>query len=304
MYIRKRFVISRLKFVKHNFRKLPGSKVDLKVELSTEEFKKYWDECFNSTLEKVHLKGFRVGQAPKELASQVIDNEKVFHEAANNAIRFSLSEIIQDNNWTVIDRPKITIEKNLPGGEGGLDFKYTADITVFPEIELGDYKTIASNNFQKKEEKEITITSEEVDKALEFLKKSEANLSNFKNDEDLKKSIQDGLLMEKKEHEKEKIRLKILEEIVKDSKIDFPQVMIDRTKERGINDEVAKRDVANYLIIYKIAQIENLNPTEEEINTQIQSYGGQGQKVDNQKLYDYIYGAIQNKKVFDFLEGP
>jgi FKBP-type peptidyl-prolyl cis-trans isomerase (trigger factor) len=292
--------------MKSSFVKKPGSKIELEVELSSDEFKTYWNQVFNNALSKVHLKGFRPGQAPKELAAQTIDKEKVFEEAANDTIRQSLDEIIEENNWSLIDSPKITI-KNETGS-----FKYQAELILFPEIELGDYKKIAKKEFQllTNHRQEVKIEQKEIDNALEFLKKSGANLTNFKDGDTLRKSIGDGLLAEKQNFEKERSRLKILERIAESSKIDVPQVMIDRAKQQSsqlgpdqkITDEKALKDIVNHLMIYKIAQLENLNPTEEELKTQLDYYASRGQKVDNSETYDYIYSITQNRKVFEFLE--
>lgn len=263
--------------MRSNFKKQPGSIIHLEVELTPEEFKVYWQRVYDSAIGKVHIKGFRPGQAPKELAGQALDPEKIFEQAANDAVRFGLNELVEENEWVVIDKPKVTIEGN------GNNFKYVVDLTVFPEVILPDYKKIAKKSYENfnEQKKEIIITSGEVEKSLEFLNKSGADLKNFPDEEKLKSSIKDGLKMEKENHEKDTQRLKVLTEIVEGSKMDIPQIMIDRSK-----------NVAEHLVIYKIAQLEKLEPTPEEM----------GDKVDNPKLYDYYYGVIQNQKVFKFLE--
>ncbi len=274
--------------MKSLFDKKSGSIIRLEVELTPEEFKVYWQRVYDSALGKVHLKGFRPGQAPKELAGQAVDPEKVFEQAANDAVRFTLSELTEDNKWTVIDKPAVTIK-----GDGN-NFKYEVDLTIFPEIVLADYKKIAKKANEKfaSEKRGIIITPEEVEKSLEFIKKSGADLKNFKNEDDLKKSVGEGLKMEKEERERDIQRLKVLTEIVSGSKFDIPQIMIEKIKAQGLNDERAKKNVAEHLVIYKIAQLEKLEPTPEEV----------GERVDNPKKYDYIYGVIQNRKVFQFLE--
>lgn len=287
--------------MKSSFNKKPGSLIELDVELSPEEFKKYWDEVFEVELAHVRLKGFRPGQAPRELARKAVDPEKVFQKAANDAVRFSLNEVVQDNGWTMIDTPRITI----PESSDGLSFKYHAEITLFPEIDLGNYQKIAHKSYKSfhANKKEITVTPAEIDKTLDYVKKSGANLENFKSDEGLKKSIGDGLKMEKEEREREVQRIKVMEEIIASAKVDVPQVMIDRTKSQGLTEEQARKNVVQHLVIYKIAETEKLNPTSDEVGEHIQAYvNAHGQKFDKRQLYDYIYGVLQSKKVFEFLE--
>ena len=258
----------------------------------------------------MRLKGFRPGQAPREMAKQYVNEERVFERAANSAIRQSLNELAEENKWTIIDKPKVVIDSN-----DGLDFKYSAYLILFPEVALGDYKKIAKNSNARLAEKlkTITIMPDEIDRSFDSLKKSGANLENFKDDGDLKKSIGEGLKIEKAARERDIERLKMLDELIKSSKTDIPQVMIDQTQkthsassgQASLTDERAQKSIAQHLIIFKIAQLENLHPTPQEVGDDVQAYLNQHlaerKKIDKRKLYDYIYGVIQNRKVFDYL---
>jgi len=145
----------------------------------------------------------------------------------------------------------------------------------------------------------------------------------FQGVEDLKKSIQEGLAQEKTAREKEKRQIKALEEIVKGSEMEIPEVMVEKTLDSMIADyrhilektgqkeedlrknlrERAQQQVAGNLVIYDIAQKEGLKPTPEEIEKELEALSTRaGQKIDGEKYYNYIYGVIQNKKVFEFLE--
>ena len=299
--------------MKSSFTKQLGSIIDLKVELTLEEFKKYWEPALEDAINNVNLKGFRPGQAPREMARQYVNEEKVFEKAAHEAVRFSLNEVIEDNGWTVIDKPQVTINHEDQG------FSYEAKLTLFPEIEPGDYKKIAHKH---KPAMAVEVSEKEVDDALEWLRKSrnapELNDSfaqsvgpTFKNLADLRQNTKEGILMEKRLQEKEKSRLKILEELINQSKVEIPQVMIDKTraqieKERpgakaGDLEAAAKKRIKMQLITYKIAQLEELHPTKEEVEEELAKLPKQ-EKIDISKFYDYIYDVLQNKKVFEFLD--
>lgn len=274
--------------MKSSLKKMPGSIVEFDIELTHEEFKAYYEQALERALGEVHLKGFRPGQAPKEMAKQYIDQEKVFNVAANSAVRQSLHEVLDDEKITPIDTPKITIDND------DKKFKYRATIVTFPEIKLGNYKKIASaaNKERAAVTAKIVVADEEVSSALDWVKKSGAELKNFKDDSELKKSIGEGLRMEKEEREKQRYRVKILDEVTKDSTIDIPAIMIDKTVEQyKIKPEEARKNVAEHLVIHKIAEIEQLNPTPEEVGN-----------IDPPKRYDYTYGVLQSNKVFEFLE--
>lgn len=44
--------------------KMPGSKVEIKVEIESAEFKDYYEEAFKKVLEDAEVKGFRKGKVP------------------------------------------------------------------------------------------------------------------------------------------------------------------------------------------------------------------------------------------------
>jgi trigger factor len=147
---------------------------------------------------------------------------------------------------------------------------------------------------------------------------------NFQTVKDLEKSMNEGLLAEKENKEKERLRIKMLDEIIKAAGIDIPEIMIEKTAESMVmgmkqmmgasgksEEEIktmirarAKNNVAANLIIYKIAEAEKLQPTEEEIAAEHARHAGHdhGREFDEKKEYDYSYQIVQNKKVFDFLE--
>lgn len=155
------------------------------------------------------------------------------------------------------------------------------------------------------------------------------SLGKFENAEDLKKSIREGLRKEKNGKEKEKARIKILDAIREKSVFDLPKIMVDKTlsniaaereamigrKENPENLQKESRakaedEVKNNLILYQIAKRENLAPEQKEVEEEANRFLTQSRmtrkeaegKIDPQRLYDYIYGIVQNKKVFEFLE--
>jgi trigger factor len=406
--------------MKLSHKKLPGSVIELEVVLNQKEFEPYWQSVYEKALNEVEIRGFRKGTAPKEIADQAIDKDKIFEEAVRNAIRFNLDEITKKNNWTVIDKPVIEILENPPAGGLNDGLKYKARLVIFPEIKIGDYKKIAKKVF--KEKKEVNIESEEIKQTIQWLLNSRAKISlvsreaktddlvnidiegsidgkaiigskisgdkfilgqgyflpgfeekiighkadeelnftliapndywkeelrnepidfkvkingvfervlpelnddfakglgpNFQTVQDLEKSMAEGLLAEKENKEKERLRIKMFDEIIKASEIDIPEIMVEKTAEMlGASDKNkeemktiikarAKNNVAVNLVIYKIAEIEKLQPTKEEIALETARHDNHnhGHEFDERKEYDYSYQIAQNKKVFEFLE--
>ena len=124
--------------MKHTFKKLPGSKIEVEVTVDQKEFLPYYQAAYEQALKGVNLKGFRPGSVPKEMADAAVDKEAVFNEAGRNAVRWSLDEITKDREWTLIDTPQVQIEDSKD-----LGIMYKAVLSVFPEVKLANYKKIA-----------------------------------------------------------------------------------------------------------------------------------------------------------------
>jgi trigger factor len=158
--------------MKYTHKKLPGSQIELEVVLDHKEFLEYYQPVYDQALKSVHLKGFRPGTAPKELAAKVVDKEKVFEEAVNNAVRDNLKEITKDNGWQLIDQPKIEVLDTNPAA--GMGLKYKTTLTIFPEIKLGNYRKLAKEVWKTK--KETKATEEEITQSLQWLLNSRARI--------------------------------------------------------------------------------------------------------------------------------
>lgn len=394
--------------------------MEAEVVLEHQEFLEYYQPVHDAALSGVQLKGFRPGGAPKDLAEKAINKEKVFEESVNKAVRDSLQEITKENNWQLIDQPKVEVLETNPQANQGLKLKVT--LTVFPEVQLGNYQKIVKKVLAEK--KAVSVTDQEVEKTVDWVLNSRAKLTrvnreakkgdaveidfsgaangkpvegasgksdqfilgegkfvpgfeeqiaghkegesfyfsvNFPEDywkedlraqkvdfevglrsvferevpaltddfakglgkfekaADFRKSVQAGIAKEKEEKENERIRIKILEAIAKNSKIEPPQIMAERTldnlvakyktilkdsaKESELRkslEEKAKNEVAGNLILYQIAKGQKIEPTKEEVEAEANKLAG---KFDPQKVYDYSYGIVQNRKVFEYLEG-
>ena len=157
--------------MKSTFKKTKGSKIALEVVLEAGDFKPHYDHVLSEALKQINLKGFRPGAAPREIAMGAIDQEKVFEEAVNDAARHTLAGITESHEWVVIDRPMIeVVESSDVLKTGGLQFK--VELTVFPEVDLADYKKIAKKiNADKKEG---IVSDAEIEKAFKWVLKSRA----------------------------------------------------------------------------------------------------------------------------------
>lgn len=124
------------------YEKLEHSQVKATFEVSKEEFDVALDEAFKICNEKVTIKGFRKGKAPKKLYLEHYGVESLYHEAIDAAINRKIrEELLEEKSLQMASQPVLNLvnEEEIAEGNG---FKFTLTFDVFPEIKLGKYKGI------------------------------------------------------------------------------------------------------------------------------------------------------------------
>ncbi|MDD3487812.1 MAG: trigger factor [Candidatus Pacebacteria bacterium] len=162
----------------------------------------------------------------------------------------------------------------------------------------------------------------------------------FKNMEELKKNIKDGLLIEKQQKEKEKWQAEVLEKISSETQIEIPEILVESELNIMIGElrnqlnqiqlpfekyleqikkneedlkkdlkELAKKRVVSSLVLREIASLEKIEVTEKEIQDKINEILKQiptpeiKEKINQEDLKEFALSIIRNEKVFNFLEG-
>ena len=419
-------------FMKTSIEKLAGSKIQLEIELSPEEFNQFINKTTASFGENIEIKGFRKGKADPKLIEKEVGKEKILAKAAELAIKEVYQETISENRIEPINQPEVKILKLAAGNP----FSFQIKTEILPEIPLPDYKKIASLFFKN----DISVKDQEVKDALFFLQKSRAKfilklgpcavgdwveidynspqveynklisdafvlgegkfipgfeeniekmsegetkdfslpfpenylqnelrgkiadfkvkvksiktvelpeisdqfaqgLGNSKNLDQLKQNIREGLLLEKKTAESQRIRQDILGKISQSAEFEIPQILIKNeqdllmeilkeriksdldlaledylTKIKSTEKELydsffkeAENRVKSHLLLREIAKKEGITVAKEEIedkiNKNIKYLSPQKTKeLDLEKIKDYTKEVIKNEKVLQFLE--
>ncbi len=155
--------------MKVSINNLENSKKEIFVVISIEEMEIHIEDRIKELSKEINVNGFRKGSAPKEIIENKVGKEKIFQEAAENAIRITFPKIIEENKLFTIASPHIEITKCAPGN----DLEYKAIVYVFPEITLPNYKEIAKKKTEKNNN-EIEIKEEEIKKVLKMLQNMKA----------------------------------------------------------------------------------------------------------------------------------
>lgn len=423
-------------------KKLPKAKVEISINVSWDNWKKYIDQAVKEISEEIKVDGFRPGKAPRNLIEQKVGKGMILNKAGQKAVEKSYVDFVLKEKLEVLGQPEIEIEKIEE--EKNLEFR--ALVAVMPEVEVdpkfrSEIKKINEEATKKSLEikdeelkleleklansrvKLVTVMREagkndsveidfevliggvpieggisknhplvigkgvfipgfeenligmkegdekefELDFPEEYHKKDLAgenavfkvkvnlvqerqtpkiddafavSLGNFENLEALKKNIREGMKHEQMHKNKEERRGKYMEEIIKKTKTELPEILIEeeakkmlhefehqvqsmgltldkyleqlkKKKEELLKDwapQAEKRVLSALSLRQLIKDLEikaESQEVEEEMNKTLQHYKNVKdfeKNVDMERLYNYTKGVVENEKVFEYLE--
>ena len=140
--------------------------VKFEVKVEAEKFDAALERAYKKNIKKFNVPGFRKGKVPMNVVKKYYGIEVLLEDAVNFAIEGSYSEVLKENNIIPVDYQRIDV---LEVGEGK-EFVYTAEVTVYPEVELGEYKGLSI------EKKTYEVTEEEVSKKLKEMQEKNARI--------------------------------------------------------------------------------------------------------------------------------
>lgn len=340
--------------------KLKGSIVEIEGEIGAEVFESFWPKAFKKVSDNFETDGFRKGKVPENILLSKVPEIHILEEAAELALAQEYPKILEREKIDAIDRPEIFITKLARKNPLGFKIK----TVVMPEIKLPDYKKIASsaNKKQKDSAKELTITDEELESTILDIRKSRApkvhikegaekdlevekeslppfddefvkSLGNFKDVEDFKEKLRENLKTEKENSEREKHRLKIIEEVIEKAEIDLPELLVDLEVEKilarmeadisamglkfedylkHINktvDDMKKEFRADgekraklALVLNKISTTENIKADPKDVDQEVAHILEHYKDADPTRARMHSENILTNEKIFQFLE--
>ena len=129
------------------------------VKVPVEPLQKEMSTRFQRLTRTAKVPGFRPGKAPLKMIEQQY-GPQVKEEVFAEAIETSFGQAIQENKLRVIGMPNI---QHKPLNQVHEEFEYTATFEVFPEVTLGDFKSVSI------EKPEAQITDKDVNKTIDVL---------------------------------------------------------------------------------------------------------------------------------------
>lgn len=363
----------RLKSMKITINKLPKSEIEIEGELEADKFESYFEKALKKVGENVEIDGFRKGKVPGSVLLANVPEIRVLEEMAEMALSEHYPKILEEEKIDAISRPEISITKLARKNPLGFKIKTAVLPTIQLSDYKGDAKKIISKITDEEknivitdEDLENTITdirksrapkkhvaehahehkdgeehkhedlptqAGETEELPEFNDAFVQAMGPFKDVADFKAKLKENIKLEKENQQKEKTRLKIIEEIVEGSKMDLPEILVEieldkilyrmesditqmglkfedylkhlnktvedlRKEFRGDAEKKAKLA----LILNEIAKVEKIVAEEEQVAKEVAAILEHYKDADPERARAHAENVLTNEKIFQFLE--
>ena len=154
---------------------LEGKKAKLTIQIASDVFEKAINDAYHKTAGRFNVPGFRKGKAPRRVIEAAY-GEGVFYEDAFDAVwGDAFDAAVAEHALVPVDQPALDINKI---GKDGVEF--VAIVQLQPDVTLGQYKGLTVPKA------EISVSDEDVDKALEDEREKQARFA------DVERAAEDG----------------------------------------------------------------------------------------------------------------
>mgnify|MGYP000617683305 CR=1 FL=1 len=122
--------------------KLEKNQIKVTAKVTLADFESGLDYAYQLVKEKVELKGFRKGQAPRSIYENRYGKASLFNDALNFVINAKFEDVLMEKTYEVVAEPT-NVELNPKEPKlAEEEFEVILTIPVKPEVKLGKYKGI------------------------------------------------------------------------------------------------------------------------------------------------------------------
>ena len=118
--------------------KLSQVKSKITITVDADTFEKSMEKAFRKTMKRYNIPGFRKGHAPRTLVERYYGSGVLYEDAFEIAFPDAYEKALEETGLKPISRPELDVEQI----EKGKDLIFTAIVYEYPEVQLGDYKSI------------------------------------------------------------------------------------------------------------------------------------------------------------------
>lgn len=139
---------------------------ELTFEIGTDSIKSGLDRAFKKNKNSIRVPGFRKGKVPRAIFNQMYGEEALYEDALNILLPDEYSKAVDEAKIEPVDQPKIDVKSM----EKGKPWVITANVTVKPEVKLGNYKGLSVPK------QNTRVYQKDIDAELEKKRQNEAEL--------------------------------------------------------------------------------------------------------------------------------
>lgn len=260
--------------------------IELIITIPTNLIEKAKNNVIDEHVKDALLPGFRKGMAPKDIVEKTINREHLREDILRNLLPERYVEALKDHKITPILNPKIHVDKL----EDGKDWVFTAFTAETPQIILGDYKEAVKKITAKS--KIIVPGKEPTPVSFEEIARELMAVSTVK----IPKIIID--------QEVDRLLSQTLDEVKRlGLTLDQYLASTGRNSEslRKEYELKAQNDVKLEFVLQKIAETENINVEDKEIDEAIMQAQNETERQNLQTNRHLLAGIIRQQKTLDLL---
>lgn len=139
--------------------KKENNKAFFSIEIGEDEFEKAIQRAYLKNRNRFSVPGFRKGKVPRKIIEMNYGEGIFYEEALNSLLPEAYDKAVVDLGLEPVDTPEVDIEQL----EKDKPVIVKVEVTIKPEVKLGDYKGI------EVEKVEYNVTDEDVDKELKTI---------------------------------------------------------------------------------------------------------------------------------------
>ena len=136
------------KYMTETFEKTATNEGVLTFSIPQEEIQQGLTIAFNKVKGNLNVPGFRKGKVTRQVFNRMFGEEALYEDALNAVLPKAYDAAVAEAGLDVVAQPKIDVKSM----EKGQDWVITAEVTVKPEVKLGEYKNLTV----AKQEREVT----------------------------------------------------------------------------------------------------------------------------------------------------
>ncbi|WP_163653573.1 trigger factor [Listeria sp. PSOL-1] len=149
-----------------NWEKKEGNIGTLTFEISQEEIKTGLDRAFQKVRKTINVPGFRKGKVSRQIFNQRFGEEALYQDALDIMLPEVYSKAVEEAGIEPVDTPQVNVESM----EKDENWKLSAEVTVKPEVKLGEYKGL------EVAKQDAELKDAEVEAELKTLQERQADL--------------------------------------------------------------------------------------------------------------------------------